>query len=238
MSVKDFLKSFFSDSLRARYRAPFLMFFRNTKVKKYSSAAEFSEIYGPFMCDPRYLQIEDHVRIQPMNRIVSSGGRVVIKKFSAIGLGCTFIPGTHIPTVGLPQFLSRGHINDVSKEIVIEEDAWVGADCTLLCKAAVRRGAVVGASSLVTNEIPPYAVAAGSPAKLMATRFTLEQIIEHEKSLYPEEERLSVEYLKELFETKYVGLRSIGTSDISPEDKLKLKALKKEFKIVDYAECE
>ena len=139
--------------------------------------------------------------------------------------------------MGLPQFLSRFHINDIATELVIGEDVWVGTNCTFLCKAHVQRGAVIGACSLVTNEVPPYSVVAGSPARVIATRFTLEEIIRHEESLYPPEERLSREFLENLFEEKYKGLRSIGTSDISLEDKELLKSLKKEFNIVDYAEC-
>lgn len=235
--IKKFFKHFFSDSFRARYRAPYIMFFKNTKVKHFSSVAEHSEIYGPLLADPRFLHIDDYVRIQPFNRIISSSGRVIIKKFSAIGLGCTFIPGTHIPTVGLPQFMSRAHINDVSKDIVIEEDVWVGANSTFLSKAHVGRGAVVGANSLVTSKISPYSVVAGSPARIMATRFTLEEIILHEETLYPVEERLSREFLENLFETEYKGLRSIGTSEISKEDKERLSVLKKDINVIDYAEC-
>lgn len=67
-------------------------------------------------------------------------------------------------------------------------------------KANIGRGAVVGANSLVVKEVPPYAVVAGSPAKIIAVRFSLEQILEHERHLYPKNERLSKEYLQALFE--------------------------------------
>jgi hypothetical protein len=39
-----------------------------------------------------------------------------------------------------------------------------------------------------------YAVAVEVPAKIIASTFTIEQIIEHEKAIYPENERLSLEY--------------------------------------------
>lgn len=236
--IKDIIKKLFPESFRARYGSAYIMFVKNTKKKYYSTYGKHSELFGPLVLDPNFVELDNHTRMLPFNRVISSGGRVIVKKFTGIGTGCTFVPGSHVPTVGLPQFLSRFHINDIATELVIGEDVWVGTNCTFLCKAHVQRGAVIGACSLVTNEIPPYAVAAGSPAKVIATRFTLEQVIEHEKSLYPEEERLSVEYLKDLFETKYVGLRSIGTSEISPEDRVRLKALKNDFNIVDYAECE
>ncbi|MBO5721054.1 MAG: hypothetical protein J6R61_05980 [Bacteroidales bacterium] len=68
---------------------------------------------------------------------------------------------------------------------------------------------------MVNKEIPPYAVAVGTPAKIIAAKFTIEQILEHEKLLYPEEKRFTKEYLEELFETYYKDKRTIGvTSDL------------------------
>lgn len=105
-------------------------------------------------------------------------------------------------------------MNDKERRVIVGEDCWVGANVTLLSGTKLRRGVVVGACSLVNKEIPPYAVVVGIPAKIIATKFTLEQVLQHEQMLYPEEERLSVEYLTDLFETKYKGLRSIGTDHI------------------------
>lgn len=235
--IKDIIKKLFPESFRARYGSAYIMFVKNTKKKYYSAYGKHSELFGPLVLDPHFVELDNHTRMLPFNRVISSGGRVIVKKFTGIGAGCTFVPGSHVPTVGLPQFLSRFHINDIATELVIGEDVWVGTNCTFLCKAHVQRGAVIGACSLVTNEVPPYSVVAGSPARVIATRFTLEEIIRHEESLYPPEERLSREFLENLFEEKYKGLRSIGTSDISLEDKELLKSLKKEFNIVDYAEC-
>lgn len=129
------------------------------------------------------------------------------------------ITGNHVPTVGIPQFfLGTLHINDKEKDIVIGEGAWVGAHTTLLSGAMIGRGAVIGANSLVNKEIPPYAVAVGSPAKIIATTFTVDQVLEHERKVFPEEERLSEEYLRNLFDTQYMGLKAIGTNVISLSD--------------------
>ena len=51
--------------------------------------------------------------------------------------------------------------------------------------------------------IPPYAIVAGVPAKVLKYRFTPEQIIEHESILYSEIERYTREELERIFaETK------------------------------------
>lgn len=130
------------------------------------------------------------------------------------------VTGNHVPTVGLNQrIIGRLHINDNEKGVYIDEDCWCGANVTLLGGTHLKRGVIVGANSLVNKEIPPYAVVVGSPAKIIASKFTLEQIIEHEKKLYPENERMKREELEELFETIFKGKKSIGTDYLSPQDK-------------------
>ena len=61
------------------------------------------------------------------------------------------------------------------------------------------RGCIVGACSMINKPIPPYAVVVGSPAKIVGVKFSIEQILKHEEILYPKEERLTREYLEELF---------------------------------------
>lgn len=165
------------------------------------------------------LYIHPYARVQPGLRLISYTGKFIVKKFAVCSANALVITGNHVPTVGIPQFfLGTSHINDKEKDIVIGEGAWVGAHTTLLSGAMIGRGAVIGASSMVNKEIPPYAVAVGSPAKVIATTFTLEQVIEHEKKVFPAEERLDEAYLRSLFETQYKGLKAIGTDVINPSD--------------------
>lgn len=195
----------------------------NDLRKKYPQ----SQIGSPLHMNPNFIELEEHTRIQDDVMIISCEGRVKIKKYSAVGARTCFIPGTHIPTVGLPQWLSRLHINDVSSEIEVGEDCWIGAETLMLNKAKVGRGAVIGSRSLVTKTIPPYAVVAGSPAKIIAVRFSKEQILEHESILYDENERFSESEIDKLFTNYYSGLRVIGTSEISEEDAIKLSNARK-----------
>lgn len=51
--------------------------------------------------------------------------------------------------------------------VVIEDDVWIGANCTVLKGVTIGRGAVIATGAVVTRSIPPYTVAAGNPAKVI-----------------------------------------------------------------------
>jgi acetyltransferase-like isoleucine patch superfamily enzyme len=57
-----------------------------------------------------------------------------------------------------------------SGDIIIEEEAWVGANCTILDGVRIGKGAVVGAGSVVTKNIPDGAIAVGNPARVIKMR--------------------------------------------------------------------
>lgn len=61
-------------------------------------------------------------------------------------------------------------------DIVIENDVWIGTQCVILSGAYISTGAVIAANSVVIGFIPPYAIAGGSPAKVIKFRFTQDEI--------------------------------------------------------------
>lgn len=184
---------------------------------------------------PALTYLDDYTRIQNHFNFISARGKLVVKKYAAIGAGCIVIPGNHVPTVGVPQYLAgRLHINDVDNDIVVCEDAWVGAGTILLSHCKIGRGAVVAAGAVVSKPVPPYAVVAGVPAKIIATRFTIDQILQHESELYPPEERMSREDLEDVFNEYFPGKKSIGKSEMSKEDRVRLEKEKCELGILTY----
>ncbi len=88
--------------------------------------------------------------------------------------------------------------------MVIEEDVWIAANVTLLKGVTVGRGAIVGASSVCLNSIPPYAIVLGNPAKVIGFKFTPEETIAHEKVLYPENERLPLEIIQHTYDKYFI----------------------------------
>ena len=90
-----------------------------------------------------------------------------------------------MPLVGLSlRLLISSRLNDI-EDVIIDEDCCVGANVILLSGTHLKRGCIVGAGAVVNKEYPPYSVVAGVPAKIIASKFTLEQIIKHEQKLYP-----------------------------------------------------
>ena len=85
------------------------------------------------------------------------------------------------------------------KDVIVEEDVWIGCNVTLLSGVTVGRGAIVAAGAVVNKDIPPYSIAGGVPAKFIKFKWTVEQILEHESILYPEAERVDREWLERLF---------------------------------------
>jgi len=64
----------------------------------------------------------------------------------------------------------RGHPR-TRGPVVIGNDVWLGHGATVLSGVTIGDGAVVGARSVVTSDVPPYSVVAGSPARVVRRRF-------------------------------------------------------------------
>ena len=101
------------------------------------------------------------------------------------GPGVSILSGNHrFDTVGESlRFLKKGS-NWKDKDIVIENEVWIGANVIILDGVTIGRGAIIGAGAVVTKSIPEYTVAAGNPCIPIRKRFTSEQVKEHELKLY------------------------------------------------------
>lgn len=124
-------------------------------------------------------------------------GKFIMKKNSGSAANLVVITGNHQRKVGtLFKTSSVTHDGDIDKDVIIEEDVWIAANVTILAGVVVGRGATIGAGAVCIKSVPPYAIAMGNPAKVVGFNFTPEEAIEHEKALYPEEDRLPQELLE------------------------------------------
>lgn len=140
-------------------------------------------------------EFEEYVNLHSGSRIYSSQigrasyitdatlSKVITGKFCSVGQGVKIGLGRH-PTNFLsthPAFYSSGdqtllHIAkipdfDELSPVVLGNDVWIGANSLVMSGVSIGDGAVIGAGAIVTKDIPPYAIAVGSPARVFRYRF-------------------------------------------------------------------
>ncbi|RQP21615.1 CatB-related O-acetyltransferase [Piscinibacter terrae] len=69
------------------------------------------------------------------------------------------------------------HAREPSRPVTIGHDVWIGRSAIVLPGVEIGHGAVVGAGAVVTKSVPPYAIVAGNPARIIRFRFS-ESIIQ------------------------------------------------------------
>lgn len=57
-----------------------------------------------------------------------------------------------------------------NEKVIIDDDVWIGARAIILKGVRINKGAVIAAGSIVTKDVPPYAVVAGNPAQFIKSR--------------------------------------------------------------------
>ena len=145
--------------------------------QKLNLALPYTEEYFSTMNELFYNQIGK-------NSVVNNQLTVVLPKNVTIGSGVTVMNGALMMAAGgitiedkvmiaaNVQLISNNHdpyVRDVitCRPILIKYGAWVGAGATILPGVTVGKYAIVGANSVVNKDIPDYAVAVGSPAKVI-----------------------------------------------------------------------
>ncbi len=108
--------------------------------------------------------------------------KLVIGKFCAIAAETRFImTGDHkldaISTYPFPIFQQGWesvfdvHDLPVKGDIVVGNDVWFGYNCMIMNGVKIGHGAIIAAGALVAKDVPPYAIVAGNPAKIVKMRF-------------------------------------------------------------------
>ena len=151
---------------------------RDTQLNhKFNMALPFTEEWSSLMKELFYNQIGE-------NTIVNNGLIVVLPKNVTIGSGVSIMNGALMMAAGgitiEDKVLIAANVKLITnnhdpyerdiltcRPILIKEGAWVGAGATILPGVTVGKYAIVGSDSVVTKDIPDYAVAVGTPAKVI-----------------------------------------------------------------------
>lgn len=110
------------------------------------------------------VQINDYVHITSMSK-VQIGNNVLIASKVYIS-DCThgFYSGSGLhSSPDIPPSCREYSI----KPVVIEDNVWIGESVSILPGVLIGKGSIIGAMSVVTNNIPPYCIAVGIPAKVI-----------------------------------------------------------------------
>lgn len=167
--------------------------FTPLNFRKYKLILTFSDLKdktGVFIAKKSILSIGtfigDGTRIN--GKIIIKGkGKCSIKKYCAIGDNVRIITSNHkTDQVNLQYALQKkiGIKAPIDKKInvEIENNVWLGDSVIILPGVNIGNGAVIAAGTVVTKDIPPYAIVAGVPGKLIKYRFSEESIKSIEES--------------------------------------------------------
>jgi acetyltransferase-like isoleucine patch superfamily enzyme len=146
--------------------------------------------------DKRMITIGKRSMVRGELFVFAHGGKIKIGDDCYIGensrvwSGCSVILGNHVLVAhnvsimdNLTHPISKtarrlqiqtlyrsGHPTEIDlddRPVVINDDAWIGANAIVLRGVTIGEGAIVAAAAVVTKDVPPYTIVAGNPARII-----------------------------------------------------------------------
>ena len=142
-------------------------------------------MYNDFVNDPTLFEKNNVLYHYPIN-----GDKLQIGKFCSIACGAKFLftSANHtqksLSTYPFPIFFDEWDLDveditsawDRKGDIIIGNDVWIGYEAVIMSGVTIGDGAIIGARSVVTKDIPPYTIVGGVPARQIRRRFSEETI--------------------------------------------------------------
>jgi maltose O-acetyltransferase len=137
-----------------------------------------------FICKPLFKRFGENVDIGPEVEFLNvrkcemgdhsgigahcSIGTVIIGNYVMMGTHCLILSRNHrFDDVKVPM-CQQGFQED--KPVFIEDDVWIGSSVIILPGVRVGRGSIIGAGAVVTENIEPYTIVGGNPARVIGRR--------------------------------------------------------------------
>lgn len=147
-------------------------------------------IYNDFINDPCDFEKNNVLYHYPINK-----DRLIIGKFCSIACGAKFIfnCANHtlksLSSYTFPLFFEEWGLDksnvasawDNKGDTIIGNDVWIGYEAVILAGVKIGDGAIIGARAVVTKDVEPYTIVAGTPAKPIRKRFDMKVIETLEK---------------------------------------------------------
>ena len=204
--VKDFYENrdFFIKYGNVKYEKESLREKRkNAYIRHFNTGSGLSVEYDVNISRQHYLNgtitIGDNVLLSK-HIFIDYSGEVVIGNKVKLSDGVTIESHRHEFVPGSKEY------KPIPTKIVIQDGAWIGQKAVICedCKC-IGRYAQIGAGSIVRNQIPPYAIVAGNPAKIVGFLFTPEEVEQFEQDKYPDKEHTDLERYKKLYEKYFIN---------------------------------
>jgi len=152
--------------------------FQTTFLLKFASLGKGCRIVGKPYLSPRSVSLGDHGFI---NKGCYLSGNIRAGHFLMLAGSVAIVGGDHvIDSVDMPMIFAG---RDVAKKVEIGDDVWIGHGAIILHGVNIGDGAVVAAGSVVTKDVPPYAIVVGVPAKMIRWRFDEKRRQRHQDML-------------------------------------------------------
>lgn len=155
-------------ALKNVYYKPFERQLKKNGNFKIAKSAKI-DCYRNIRCNSGTITISDNTYINALCMLSTKDSKIEIGKNVMIGPG-TIINTAHHNFEKIDVAINLQNRSD--KPIIIEDDVWIGANCTILGGTRIGAHSIIGAHSLVNKEIPSYSIAYGIPCKVKKNRKT------------------------------------------------------------------
>jgi dTDP-4-amino-4,6-dideoxy-D-glucose acyltransferase len=140
---------------------------------------------------PHMIELEDHCRIRDFvfifagkgvrigqytdmqpHVVIWGGGETIIGNRVSVGPGTVLLSAVYAHGEGLKMVdgLPEGSAKALYGKLVIQDDVYIGANCTLMPNIVIGEGSIIGAASFVNKDTQPWGIYVGSPAKKIGER--------------------------------------------------------------------
>lgn len=116
---------------------------------------------------PEKFKIDPTSHLKSNTYIDCTWGGVIIGRYFHPGRGLTIFSSNHDYDGG--NFIPYNK-NSIPKPVVIKDFVWCGANVTIVPGVTIGEGAIIGAGSVITKDVPDYAVVGGNPATIIKYR--------------------------------------------------------------------
>jgi galactoside O-acetyltransferase len=119
-----------------------------------------------YAVDGGNLEIGDNCKLNTNVQLGAASGRLTIGNYVMMGPNVVVRAADHGMARGIPMMLQP----PVGREIVIEDDVWIGSNAVVTGGVRLATGTVVAAGAVVTRSTEPYSIVAGVPARKIGER--------------------------------------------------------------------